>query len=110
MRIELRSGFCDPDGELLATLDRPEWERISRQRKGDIVGEMIRLCEELGLWDVEAWRRNAAGEPQHIIATGTPRTCRAVADSASLAAAGDRPDHARSVCPGSPGPNTQSRQ
>ena len=67
MRIELRSGFCDPDGELLAALDRPEWERISRQRKGDIVGEMIQLCEELGLWDVEAWRRDRAGEPQHII-------------------------------------------
>ena len=28
IHIELRAGFCDPDGELLAVLDRPGWQLV----------------------------------------------------------------------------------
>jgi hypothetical protein len=73
VRIELRTGFCDPDGELLATLDRPDWQRISHERKGEIVDEMVRQCKEPALWEVEAWRRNRAGRPHHIIGYWHPR-------------------------------------
>jgi hypothetical protein len=67
MLVELRSGFCDPDGELLGVLDRPSWRRLSRGRRSEIVGELERVCEERGLWEVEAWRRARGEKPRHII-------------------------------------------
>jgi hypothetical protein len=54
MLIELRCGFCDPDGELLGVLDRPDWQRVTRSRKGAVVDELVRLCEERGLWEADA--------------------------------------------------------
>jgi hypothetical protein len=32
--IEIRTGICDPGGELLAVLERSEWRRITAQRTG----------------------------------------------------------------------------
>jgi hypothetical protein len=34
MLIELRSGLCDPDGEMLGVLDRPGWRQVTHRRKG----------------------------------------------------------------------------
>ena len=46
MEIEIRAGFCDPDGELLAVPERSDWRRIGIQRRGEIVDEMVRVCDE----------------------------------------------------------------
>jgi hypothetical protein len=43
VEIEIHAGFCEPDGEQLGLLDRPDWQRISLQRRGEIVGGMVRL-------------------------------------------------------------------
>jgi hypothetical protein len=67
MRIELRAGFCDPEGELLSVLDRPGWQRINIRRKREIVGQLVSACEERKVWEVEAWRRDGDAEPRHII-------------------------------------------
>jgi hypothetical protein len=76
VEIEIRAGFCDPDGELVAVLDRPDWQRVNIGRKGEIVDEMVRVCEQRGLWEVEAWRRGRDGSPQHLIGYWHPRTTR----------------------------------
>jgi hypothetical protein len=65
--IEIRAGFCDPDGELLVLLDRPNWQRMNLRRRGEIVDEMVRVCEQRGVADVEAWRRAGDGSLQHVI-------------------------------------------
>jgi hypothetical protein len=44
--IEVRAGFCDLDGELLAVVERAGWRRITAQRRGEIAGEVARVCEE----------------------------------------------------------------
>lgn len=67
VRIELRVGFCDPGGELVAALDRPGWKRMSARRQGEVVDELVRVCEERGLWELEAWRHDPVREPRHII-------------------------------------------
>jgi hypothetical protein len=67
VEIEIRAGFCAPDGELLALLDRPDWQRISFQRRGEIVREMVRVCDELERRCVEAWRRDAEGASRQVI-------------------------------------------
>jgi hypothetical protein len=67
MVIEFRAGFCDPDGELLGVIDRPDWQRPSRSRKALIVDALERVCEERGLWEVEAWRRDRSGHSSHVI-------------------------------------------
>jgi hypothetical protein len=67
VEIEIRAGFRAPDGELLALLNRPDWQRMSFQRRGEIVREMVRVCDELERPCVEAWRRNAQGAAQHVI-------------------------------------------
>jgi len=72
MLIELRSGFCDPDGELLGVLDRPDWRRVTHRRKGEVVGELVRVCEERGLWEAEAWLRAAGAQPRHVIGYWDP--------------------------------------
>ena len=69
-------GFCDPDGELVAVLDRPEWQRVDIGRKDEIVDEMVRVCEQRGLCEVEAWRRGGDGSPQQLIGYWHPRTTR----------------------------------
>ena len=48
-------------------LERPGWQRMSFQRKGEIVDEMVQVCEECGLWEVEVWRRDPGREPRHVI-------------------------------------------
>jgi hypothetical protein len=40
---------------------------MSFQRKGEIVDEMVQVCEECGLWEVEVWRRDPGREPRHVI-------------------------------------------
>jgi hypothetical protein len=67
MEIEMRQGFCEPAGKLLRLVDRPDWQRISFRRKGEIVDELVRVCEEFRVSDVEAWRRTDGGSPQHVI-------------------------------------------
>jgi hypothetical protein len=67
MLIELRTGFCDPEGELLRVLDRPAWRRLSRPRVGEVVDELVRVCEEHGLWEAEAWLTRPGTRPRHII-------------------------------------------
>jgi hypothetical protein len=48
MLIELRSGFCDPDGELLGVLDRPGWRRVTHRRKGEVVDELVESARSGG--------------------------------------------------------------
>jgi hypothetical protein len=76
VEIEIRAGFCDPDGELVAVLDRPDWQRVNIGRKGEIVDEMVGVCEQRGLWELEAWRRGRDGSPQHLIGYSHPPTTR----------------------------------
>jgi hypothetical protein len=65
--IELRRGFCDPDGELLGVLDRPGWRRVTNRRKGEVVDELVRVCEQRGLWEADAWLRPVGAPPRHVI-------------------------------------------
>jgi hypothetical protein len=67
VEIEIRIGFCDPDGELVSVLDRPEWQGVTLRRRRQIVDEMVCVCERRGLSDVEAWRRGRDGSPHHVI-------------------------------------------
>jgi hypothetical protein len=46
--------LCDPDGELLAVMDRPGWQRISVRRMREIGEELVSVCEGHGLWEAEA--------------------------------------------------------
>ncbi|MHB8658371.1 MAG: hypothetical protein ACYC91_10540 [Solirubrobacteraceae bacterium] len=55
MEIEIRTGFCNLDCELLAVLERSDWRRISIQRRGEIVDEMVRVCDETERENAEAW-------------------------------------------------------
>jgi hypothetical protein len=61
VEIEIRAGFCDPDGELLAVLERSDWRRISNRRRGEIVDEMVRVCDGTERGNAEAWRRRDVG-------------------------------------------------
>jgi hypothetical protein len=38
VEIEIRAGFCDPDGELVAVLDRPDWQRVNIRRPMKVKG------------------------------------------------------------------------
>jgi hypothetical protein len=67
IEIEIREGFCEPAGKLLRLVDRPDWQRISFRRKGEIVDELVRVCEEFRASDVEAWRRTEGGPPRYVI-------------------------------------------
>jgi hypothetical protein len=67
MEIEIRAGFCDPDGEVLAVLERSDWRRISIQRRGEIVDEMVRVCDETERENAEAWRRRDDGSPRFVV-------------------------------------------
>jgi hypothetical protein len=57
VEIEIRAGFCDPDGELLAVLERSGWRRITAQRRGEVAGETLRVCETTDAGIAEAWER-----------------------------------------------------
>ena len=57
MEIEIRAGFCDPDGELLAVLERSGWRRITARRRGEIADEIVRVCEAAERGIAEAWQR-----------------------------------------------------
>ncbi len=67
VEIEIRAGFCDPDGEVLAVLERSDWRRISIQRRGEIVDEMVRVCDETEHGIAEAWRRWDDGSPRFVV-------------------------------------------
>ena len=66
VEIEIRAGFCDPDGELLAVLERSGWRRITAQRRGEIAGEMLRVCETTDVGIAEAWQRRP-DQPRFVI-------------------------------------------
>ncbi len=72
VEIEIRAGFCDPDGELLAVLERSDWRRISIQRRGEIVDEMVRVCDETERGNAEAWRRRDDGSPRLVVGYWQP--------------------------------------
>jgi hypothetical protein len=76
MLIELRTGFCDPDGELVGVLERPAWRRITRSRQREVVDELVRVCEERGLWEADAWVQPAGVRPRHIIGYWHPPNMR----------------------------------
>lgn len=59
VEIEIRAGFCDQDGELLAVLERPGWRRVTARRRDEIAGEMLRVCETTDVGIAEAWQRRA---------------------------------------------------
>lgn len=82
MPIELRSGFCDPDGELLDVLDRPGWRQVTHRRKGEVVDELVRVCEQRGLSEADAWLRTVGAPPRHVIGYWHPRTAARVAATA----------------------------
>ena len=75
MEIEIRAGFCDPDGELLAVLERSGWRRITAQRRGEIVGEMVRVCERPSAGSPRRGRRRDDGSAavrDRLLARGRP--------------------------------------
>jgi hypothetical protein len=72
VEIEIRAGFCDPDGELLAVLKRSDWRRISNRRRGEIVHEMVRVCDETEHGTAEAWRRRNDGSPRFVVGYWQP--------------------------------------
>ena len=72
MEIEIRAGFCDPDGELLAVLERSDWHRISIRRRGEIVDEMVRVYDETERGIAEAWRRRDDGSPRLVVGYWQP--------------------------------------
>jgi hypothetical protein len=82
MLIELRSGFCDPDGELLGVLDRPGWRQVTHRRKGEVVDELVRVCEERGLSEADAWLRPVGAPPRHVIGYWHPPTAARLAPTA----------------------------
>jgi hypothetical protein len=67
VEIEIRAGFCDPDGELLAVLERSGWRRITAQRRGEIAGELLRVCEAAPVGIAEAWQRRDPGPPRLVV-------------------------------------------
>jgi hypothetical protein len=67
VEIEIRAGFCDPDGELLAVLERSGWRRITAQRRGEIAGELLRVCEAAAVGIAEAWQRRDPGPPRLVV-------------------------------------------
>ena len=78
MVIELRSGFCDPYGELLGVAERPAWRRVTGGRRREVVDELVRVCEERRA--VGGPRRGCSGRAVHRAtssATGIRRISRA---------------------------------
>ena len=72
MEIEIRAGFCDPDGELLAVLERSGWRRITARRRGEIADEIVRVCEAAERGIAEAWRRRDDGSPRLVVGYRQP--------------------------------------
>jgi len=72
VEIAIRAGFCDPDGELLAVLERSDWRRISIQRRGEIVDEMVRVCDETEHGIAEAWRKRDDGSRRLVVGYWQP--------------------------------------
>lgn len=72
MEIEIRAGFCDPDGELLAVPERSDWQRISIQRRSDIVHEIARVCDETEHGIAETWRTRDDGAPRLVVGYWQP--------------------------------------
>jgi hypothetical protein len=66
VEIEIRAGFCDPDGELLAVLERSGCRRITARRRGEMADEMLRVCETADVGIAEAWQRRA-DSPRFVI-------------------------------------------
>jgi hypothetical protein len=66
VEIEIRAGFCDPDGGLLAELERSNWQRITARRRGQIADEIARVCEAEEREIAEAWQRRP-GSPRFVI-------------------------------------------
>ena len=66
MEIEIRAGFCDPGGELLAVLVRSSWQRITARRRGEIADEIVRVCEAAERGIAEAWQRRP-DSPRFVI-------------------------------------------
>ena len=67
VEIEIRAGFCDPDGELLAVLERSDWRRITARRRGEIVDEMVRVCDDDRARDRRGVARRDDGSPRFVI-------------------------------------------
>jgi hypothetical protein len=67
VEIEIRAGFCDPDGELLAVLERSGWRRITARRRGEIASELLRICEAAAVGIAEAWQRRDPGPPRLVV-------------------------------------------
>ena len=72
MEIAIRAGFCNPDGKLLAVLERSDWWRISIQRRGEIVHEMARVCDKTEHGIGEAWRTRGDGSPRLVVGYRQP--------------------------------------
>lgn len=72
VEIEIRAGFCDPDGELLAVLERSGWRRITARRRGEIADEIVRVCDQTERGTAEAWRRRDDGSPWLVVGYWQP--------------------------------------
>lgn len=66
MEIEIRAGFCDPEGEPLAKLGRSGWRRMTAQRRSETAGEVVRVCETATVGIAEAWQRRDPGPPRLV--------------------------------------------
>jgi hypothetical protein len=67
VEIEIRAGFCDPDGELLAVLERSGWRRITARRRGEIADEIVRVCETAERGIAEAWQRRDTNPSRLVV-------------------------------------------
>jgi hypothetical protein len=72
VEIEIRAGFCDPGGELLAVLERSGCRRITAQRRDEIAGEVLRVSEAAAVGIAEAWQRRNSGPPRLVIGSLHP--------------------------------------
>ena len=76
MEIEIRAGFCDPGGELLAVLERSDWQRTTARRRGEIADEIVRVCDQTEGVIAEAWRRRDCGSPRFVVGYWPPARAR----------------------------------
>ena len=67
MEIEIRAGFCDPDGEVRAVLERSDGGASACNEGGEIVDEMVRVCDETERENAEVWRRRDDGSPRFVV-------------------------------------------
>ncbi|MGZ4232020.1 MAG: hypothetical protein ACXVVQ_11400 [Solirubrobacteraceae bacterium] len=63
MEIEIRAGFCYRKA---SSSPCSGWRRITARRRGEIAGEMPRVCDTADVGIAEAWQRRP-DQPRFVI-------------------------------------------